>query len=86
MTINQVGKTIQSRRVCPRLSSRRPPIISPVQVDELETFVCSLPETRQMSYLELSKNFPNGMLERLQLVMHSVEEDIVDTLLDRSLC
>ena len=53
-----MGKTIQSRRVSPRLSSGRPPILSPAQVDELEAFVCSLPETRQMSYLELSKNFP----------------------------
>ena len=85
MTINQVGKTIQSRRVSPRLSSGRPPILSPAKIDELEAFVCSLPETRQMSYLELSKNFPNGMLERLQLVMHPAEEDIVDKGLDRSI-
>ena len=58
MTIIQVGKTIQSRGAPPRSFSERPPSLSPAQVDELEAFVCSLPETRQMSYLELSMNFP----------------------------
>ncbi|KAI6248813.1 hypothetical protein HI914_02569 [Erysiphe necator] len=58
ITIDQVKKVVSSGLVSPRKSSGRPFKLSSAQVDELEEFVRSSREKRQMSYLELATNFP----------------------------
>ena len=50
--------TIQSGRTSPRKSTGRPPKLLTEQVDELEAYVRSSSNTRQMSYLELAMKFP----------------------------
>lgn len=49
----QVSTAIK-RGHMPRKSSGRPPSLTSDQVDELEDFICSCRESRQMTYLELA--------------------------------
>ncbi|KAI6248672.1 hypothetical protein HI914_02268 [Erysiphe necator] len=58
VTIHQVKNTLRSGRVSPGKITGRKPTLGPEQVDELERFVQTSQETRQMSYLELAMNFP----------------------------
>lgn len=73
ITFNQVVNTIKPGRVLPSLSSGRPSILSPAQVDELEAFIRSMPETRKMSYLELSMSFPEWNV-RETVIGHALRE------------
>lgn len=58
ITIHQVSYNIRSGCVDPGKRTGRNSKISPEQGDELEKFVCSSRETRQMNSLELAMNFP----------------------------
>ncbi|KAI0999250.1 hypothetical protein K3495_g8947 [Podosphaera aphanis] len=46
--------TSENADLSPKNSTGRPPVLSNSQVDEIETFVFSSPENRQMSYLRLA--------------------------------
>ena len=50
----QVSKAIKREHTTPPKPSGRTPNLSSDQVDELEKFVCSCRESRQMTYLELA--------------------------------
>lgn len=54
----QFHRTISFGRVSPQNYQGRPRIPTSKQVDELVAFVCQSQETRRMSSLELSINFP----------------------------
>ncbi|KAI0993242.1 hypothetical protein K3495_g14942 [Podosphaera aphanis] len=54
VTILQVRNTVRSGRACPQPRTERSQLLSSAQVDELEAFVCSSRETRQISLLELA--------------------------------
>lgn len=57
ITLAQVKYTVRSGHVSPKKSKGATPKLNSTQVDELEKFVCSSPEARQMSYLELASHF-----------------------------
>ncbi|KAI0999002.1 hypothetical protein K3495_g9194 [Podosphaera aphanis] len=50
----QVCYTLENADLSPKNSTGRTPVLSKSQVDEIESFVCSSPENRQMSYLQLA--------------------------------
>ncbi|KAI1001156.1 hypothetical protein K3495_g7043 [Podosphaera aphanis] len=57
VTITQDQGAVRFGRVSPQPRTGRPPSLSSAQVDEMETFVCSCREIRQMSFLELALHF-----------------------------
>ncbi|KAI1006616.1 hypothetical protein K3495_g1605 [Podosphaera aphanis] len=57
VTILRVRSTVRSGRAFPQPRTGRPQQLNSAQVDELEAFVCSSRETRQMSLLELALHF-----------------------------
>ncbi|KAI0993377.1 hypothetical protein K3495_g14807 [Podosphaera aphanis] len=64
MSTQNVGKgqfygTDSSGRVSPLRSSGRPHALTSEQVDELVANICRSRETRRMTFLELSMNFPH---------------------------
>ncbi|KAI0993559.1 hypothetical protein K3495_g14625 [Podosphaera aphanis] len=63
VTILQVQNTVRSGRASPQTLTERPQQLSSAQVDELEAFVCSSRETRQMSLLELALHFRRSSAE-----------------------
>ncbi|KAI0992240.1 hypothetical protein K3495_g15946 [Podosphaera aphanis] len=54
ISYRQVCYTLKNADLSPKNSTGRPPVLSKSQVDEIESFVCSSPENRQMSYLQLT--------------------------------
>ncbi|KAI1004296.1 hypothetical protein K3495_g3914 [Podosphaera aphanis] len=54
VTILQVRNMVRSGRAYPQPRTERSQLLSSAQVDELEAFVCSSRQTRQMSLLELA--------------------------------
>lgn len=59
ITPDQVRYTIEKGYISPKKNKGRNPKLNLTQVDELEEFVCSSRENRQMSYLEVATNFPD---------------------------
>ncbi|KAI1001565.1 hypothetical protein K3495_g6636 [Podosphaera aphanis] len=55
----QFYRTVSSGRVSPLRSSGRPHALTSEQVDELVAYICQSRETRRMTFLELSMNFPH---------------------------
>lgn len=58
ITLHQVRYTIEKEVASPKKNKGRPRKLTSAQVDEIEEFVCSSRETRQMPYLEVALNFP----------------------------
>lgn len=54
ISYRQVCYTLENADLSPKNSTGRPPVLSKSQVDEIESFVCSSPENRQISYLQLA--------------------------------
>ncbi|KAI0996976.1 hypothetical protein K3495_g11207 [Podosphaera aphanis] len=54
ISYRQVCYTSENVDLSPKNSTGRPPVLRKSQVDEIESFVCSSPEDRQMSYLQLA--------------------------------
>ena len=67
ITIAQVRHSLNANDLTPVKCLGRPPILSNAQVHELEAFVCSSSENRQMSFFELAhRMFPHfGVSERV---------------------
>lgn len=63
VTYNQVRHTIDAGHPTPSKKSGRKPILSAEQIDELEFYICSSRETRQMPYYKLAdgKGPPHSM-------------------------
>jgi transposase len=68
ITRRQVGYAIASKQVTPKKRTGRPPTLSKEQVDELEAFIRSSRNTRQMSYHELA----NGPFESWHVSSHVI--------------
>ena len=76
--------TIQSGRTSPRKSTDRPPKLLTEQVDELEAYVRSSSNTRQMSYLELAMKFPQWNVKEEAVKIPFSKEATVAMLLETS--
>ncbi|KAI0991064.1 hypothetical protein K3495_g17123, partial [Podosphaera aphanis] len=80
MSTQNVGKgqfyrTVSSGRVSPLRSSGRPHALTSEQVDELVAYICLSRETRRMTVLELSMNFPHWVLGNMPSGVRSKGED-----------
>ena len=54
LTLRHVGYAIAANNISPRKAKGRQPILSPQQVDEIETFVCLSFDNRRMTWVELA--------------------------------
>ncbi|KAI1007019.1 hypothetical protein K3495_g1200 [Podosphaera aphanis] len=59
ITTRQVSCTLKKTRLTPHKPKGRKPTLSSGQIDEVEDFICSSPENRQMSYFKFAHSvFP----------------------------